>query len=89
MEVVRVNAAWCSSCILTYSSWMELQAKYPNNSYRELDYDADSKEINELKIGEVLPVHIVFDDYGRECKRLIGEVSKRELLKELGKYMVK
>lgn len=89
MEVIRVNATWCSSCIVTYKSWRDLQTMYPNNKYRELDYDSDTKEVNELKVGDILPVHIVFDEYGREQTRLIGEVPKKKLIRELSKYLDK
>lgn len=89
MEVIRINAVWCSSCILTYSSWKELQNNYPNNKYRELDYDCDSEELKNLNIGDILPVHIVFDEYGNERKRIIGEVPKKKFIKELSKYLDK
>ncbi len=89
MEVIRVNAIWCSSCIVTYKSWKDLQAMYPNNQYKELDYDEDAKEVKELNVGDILPVHIVFDDYGKEKTRLVGEVPKKKLIRELSKYLNK
>lgn len=89
MEVVRVNAVWCSSCIVTYKSWKEIQMNYPNNIYKELDYDVDSSEVKNLNIGNILPVHIVFDEHGNEKVRVIGEQSKRKFMKELSKYLDK
>lgn len=89
MKVVRVNAVWCSSCIVTYKSWKEIQINYPNNIYKELDYDIDADEVKGLNIGDTLPVHIIFDENENEKGRIIGEQSKRKFMKELSKYLDK
>ena len=89
MKIVRVNAVWCSSCIVTYKSWKEIQMNYPNNIYKELDYDIDSDEVKSLNIGDTLPVHIIFDENENEKCRIIGEQSKRKFMKELSKYLDK
>lgn len=81
MKFIRISAIWCSSCILTYKYWQELQEKCPNYEYIEYDYD-DDEEYQNYNIGNILPVIIVFKDE-KEIKRIVGEKSYKEWKKEL------
>lgn len=82
MKFIRISAIWCSSCILTYKNWQELQQKHHEYEYIEYDYDDDEEKYQKYNIGNILPVIIAFKD-GKEIKRIIGEKSHKEWVKEL------
>ncbi len=88
MKMIRISALWCSSCIVTYPIWKELQEKYPDISFEEYDYDMDSDQIASFQVGQVLPVILVFHQ-GKEIKRIIGEKKKQEIFEEIEKMMEK
>ena len=83
MKVIKINAMWCPGCLISKSTWKEIEDNYPNNEYIDYDYDLDEDKIEPYNIGEILPVVIIFDK-DKEVKRIIGEKSKKELLKEIG-----
>ena len=74
MEVIRISAIWCSSCLIMKSRFNEI-AKELNVNVIDLDYDID--DIEKYKVGDVLPVIIKGD------KRLQGEHTKNEIRKFL------
>lgn len=76
MQLIRISAVWCMSCLYTYPIYQSIQAKYPEIEYIEYDYDQQEEEIKAYHVGEILPVHILMKD-GKEMGRLIGE--KREV----------
>lgn len=78
MKLIRISAVWCTSCILTYSSWQEIQQKYPNYTYEEYDYDMDNEQVQSYRIGNILPVIIVMNG-SREITRIIGEKTTKEI----------
>lgn len=71
MDVIRISAMWCSSCIIMKSRYNEIDTTGIN--LIDLDYDLDYEKVKEYNPGEILPVFIKGD------KRLIGEHSKLEL----------
>ena len=76
MKIIRINAVWCSSCILMKSRFNEI-AKDMNIDIIDLDYDLDYEEVEKYNISDVLPVYI------KEDKRLQGEHTKEEIRKFL------
>ena len=48
----------------------------------EYDYDIDTDKVEELNVGKTLPV-LIFNKDNIEVKRLIGEISEKQLIKEL------
>lgn len=76
MQLIRISAVWCMSCLYTYPIYQSIRAKYPEIEYIEYDYDQQEEEIKAYHVGEILPVHILMKD-GKEMGRLIGE--KREV----------
>ena len=74
MEVIRISAVWCSSCLIMKSRFNEV-AKDMNIDIIDLDYDLD--DIEKYNIGDVLPVYIKGDS------RLVGEHTKEEIRKFL------
>lgn len=82
MKIIKINAMWCPGCLITKSIWQEIEKEYPSHEYINLDYDLDEEKIEKYKIGDILPVVIIEND-NQEIKRIIGEKTKKEILKEL------
>ena len=85
MRVVKINALWCSACLVMNKVWKKIEDKY-NFEVLQLDYDMDEEEVEKYNVGEVLPVFI-FCDGDKEILRVIGEKSEKEfleLIKRLG-----
>lgn len=82
MKVVRINAIWCNGCLVMKKIWKEVEKEVTNLETVDLDYDMDEEEALTYNPGDILPVNIFYKD-GVEVKRLIGEVSKEEILKVL------
>lgn len=78
MELIRISAVWCSSCIITYKEWNKLKENYPKYEYNEYDYDMDTEIVEKYNIGNTIPVVIAIKD-GKEIGRIIGEKNYKEL----------
>ena len=78
MKIIKINAMWCPGCLITKSIWQEIEKEYPHHEY----IDLDEEKIEKYKIGNILPVVIIEND-NQEIKRIIGEKTKKEILKEL------
>ena len=72
-ELIIVSAVWCPSCLILKKHLKRLHDEY-NVDYRLIDYDLDEDEVNELNVGDKLPV-IIYKD-----KRLIGEKNYEEIV---------
>ena len=85
MRVVKINALWCSACLVMNKVWKKIEDKY-NFEVLQLDYDMDEEEVEKYNVGEVLPVFIFFDG-DKEILRVTGEKCEKEfleLIKRLG-----
>jgi len=85
MKVVKINAIWCSGCLVMNNVWNKILKKYDINTV-ELDYDMDEEEVNKYDVGDILPVFIFYKD-DIEVKRVVGEVSLKEMeniIEEIG-----
>lgn len=85
MRVVKINALWCSACLVMNKVWKKIEDKY-NFEVLQLDYDMDEEEVEKYNVGEVLPVFIFFDG-DKEVLRVTGEKNEKEfleLIKRLG-----
>ena len=80
MEIVRVSAVWCSSCIIMKSRFNDV-IKDKKINVISLDYDTD--DIIKYNIGTTLPVYIKMDN-GKEIGRLKGEHTKGEIESFIG-----
>ena len=81
MRVVKINAVWCSGCLVMNKIWKNITNKYEIETLN-LDYDMDEEEVNKYTVGDILPVFIFFDQ-DKEITRVIGEVSEKEMLDKL------
>lgn len=84
MKIVKVGAMWCPACIVTNKYWKDLKSKYNEISFADLDLDMDEDEVKDLKIGNILPEIIFFDNNNQEIKRIVGEKNKEEMDKAIG-----
>lgn len=78
MKVIKINALWCSACLIMNHVWDEIIKEHPIET-TTLDYDFDSTEVMKYQPGNVLPVFIFFSG-NREIFRLVGEKKKQEVL---------
>ena len=76
MEVIRISAVWCSSCLVMKSRLNEIASEL-NIEIIDYDYDIDYDKVNKYNVSDVLPVIIKGD------KRLVGEHTKNEIRKFL------
>ena len=76
MEVIRISAVWCSSCLVMKSRVNEVAGEL-NIKITDYDYDIDSDIIDKYDVSDILPVIIKGD------KRLVGEHTKEEIRKFL------
>ena len=81
MRVVKINAIWCSGCLVMNKIWKNITNKYEIETLN-LDYYMDEEEVNKYNVGDILPVFIFFDQ-DKEITRVIGEVSEKEMLDKL------
>lgn len=81
MKIIKVTAIWCVSCIIMNDLIEELKDEL-NLNIIEYDYDLD-EEVKKYDVGRKLPVLILLDENDKEIKRIIGERSKKDLVKEI------
>ena len=86
MRLIKINAIWCSACLIMNKRVDKLQ-KEKNIEVINIDYDLDNEEALSYNPGNILPVLIFTDDENNELKRLTGEIEYKKLLdviEELG-----
>lgn len=79
MKLIKISSVWCPSCLIMNPRYMEV-IETKNIQYEEYDYDMDTDIVEKYKVGDLLPVVIVLDN-DKELTRIIGEKSKKELIK--------
>ena len=78
MKVIKINAIWCSACIIMNNVWGKVENKY-NIETINLDYDFDNEEVLKYDPGNILPVFI-FMDKDLELGRIVGEISYQKMI---------
>lgn len=87
MKIIKVGAVWCPGCIIMRPRMAEIEEAYPEVS--SLYYDFDEHEdflVDTYHIKDTLPVFIFLDQNEKEITRLIGEVSRNEIIKTIETY---
>lgn len=77
MRVVKINAVWCSGCLIMNKIWNKITKEYPIETL-SLDYDMDEEEVLSYSPGNILPVFIFYSN-DKEVRRVIGEKSEKEM----------
>lgn len=83
MKILKFNAVWCSGCLVMKKTIKELEELYPNIEIESYDYDMDQEQVEKWNIGEIIPVLIFVDENNNEISRLVGEKTKKEIIKEI------
>ena len=83
MKILKFNAVWCSGCLVMKKTIEEIEDLYPNIEIESYDYDMDQEEVEKWNIGEIIPVLIFVDENNNEISRLVGEKTKKEIIKEI------
>lgn len=79
MKVVKINAVWCSGCLVMNKVWNKILKKYDIETIN-LDYDLDEDEVLKYNPGNILPVFIFYQE-DKEIYRIIGEKKEEDLIK--------
>lgn len=82
MTVIRVTALWCMSCLSMKRTWQKVFKDHPEIEIIDYDYDFDQDKIKAYQIGKILP-ELVFIKDGVVVQRIVGEKSKKEMIKLL------
>lgn len=61
----------------------EIEELYPNIPIESYDYDMDEDMVKKWNIGEIIPVLVFLDENENEIGRLVGEKTKKEIIKEI------
>lgn len=83
MKIIRITAMWCMSCLTMKKVWKKVFLNYPNVEIIDYDFDFDRDSIQDLQVGNILPELIIYKNE-KEIGRIVGEHSKKDLLKKLG-----
>lgn len=78
MRVVKINAVWCSGCLVMNNVWKKILNVHPIETI-SLDYDMDEEEVLKYSPGNILPIFIFYSN-DVEVKRVVGEVTYEEML---------
>ena len=78
MKVVKINAIWCSGCLVMNKRWKNILKSYDVETIN-LDYDMDEEMVSKYNVGDVLPVFIFYKD-DKEFRRIVGEKTEEELI---------
>ncbi len=84
MRVVKINAVWCSGCLVMNKVWKKVNEKFLFDTI-DLDYDIDEEEVLKYNPGNILPIFIFFNG-DRELFRIVGEVSESEMIEKIENY---
>lgn len=79
MKVVKINAIWCSGCLVMNKVWKNILKRYDIETIN-FDYDLDEVEVKKYNVGDILPVFIFYKN-NEEVFRVVGEKSESELVK--------
>lgn len=79
MKIIKITAVWCGGCLVMNKIFNEIK-KDKEIEIIEYDYDMDFDEIEKYQVGNILPVFIFVDKNNNECKRVIGEAKKQEII---------
>ena len=83
MKILKFNAIWCSGCIVIKKIMKEIEQDYPNIKIESYDYDIDEEMVKKYNIGDIIPVLVFLDENDNEIGRLIGEKTKKEIVREI------
>ena len=81
MQVIRITALWCPSCLIMKKIWKTYESA--SIEFIDYDYDLNEEQVQPYNPGKILPVLIKIVN-GKEIDRLIGEKTEAEIKEFLG-----
>jgi len=78
MKLISITAVWCPACLIMRPKIEKIKKEF-DIEYIDYDFDIDEEVINDLNVGNILPVFIMMDG-NKEIKRLVGEKEEEEIL---------
>ena len=78
MKLLKINAMWCPSCLIMNNIYEKISKEF-NLELESLDYDFDSEKVEELDVGKILPVLIIYKN-NVEVTRVVGEKKYQEVV---------
>ena len=78
MKLISITAVWCPACLIMRPKIEKIKKEF-DIEYIDYDFDIDEEMINDLNVGNILPVFIMMDG-NKEIKRLVGEKKEEEIL---------
>jgi thiol-disulfide isomerase/thioredoxin len=85
MRVIKIGALWCPSCLIMNSMYAKLFNTYGLTDITEIDIDMNPEAANRWHPGTILPV-VLFVENDVERHRIVGEKSKKEIIKLLEEW---
>lgn len=82
MKLRVASALWCPACLIVHSRISKLSKKYPHIDVEFIDIDIQTEQAKQFDPLDVLPVFLLLDQEGTVIKRLTGELSNKQLIKE-------
>ena len=80
MNVLKIGAVWCNSCLVMKPRWEEIEKKHDWLETQYFEYDDSQETIKKYNIESgKLPVFIFLDKNGDELERVSGEPSVNEI----------
>lgn len=83
MKVIKINAMWCSACLIMNNIWDKVNKKY-NFETITLDYDFDSEIVEKYEPKDIIPIFI-FEENNKEVFRIVGEHKEKEMIELIEK----
>jgi hypothetical protein len=68
-------------------TWKKVFLEFPRVEIIDYDYDDDRDKIDDLEVGNVLPLLIVYKD-DKEISRISGEKSYKEMIEILRSFKI-
>lgn len=87
IKIIRIKALWCMSCLVMEKTWKKVFLEFPRVEIIDYDYDDDRDKIDDLEVGNVLPLLIVYKD-DKEISRISGEKSYKEMIEILRSFKI-
>lgn len=79
MKIVKINAVWCSACLVMKKTYQKIADKYPEIEFISYDYDLDEDKVKFYDVQDIIPVLIILDDDDHEIARIVGEKTFSEI----------
>lgn len=87
MKLKMASALWCPACLIVHSRITKLSKKYPELIIEFVDIDMQPEQAKEFDPVDVLPVFLLLNHDGTIIKRLTGELSNKQLIKEFFEHV--